>query len=98
MTHTKGPWKAIGLSIHTDRKEQKVGTWVANVKQGRADEVEIADAHLIAAAPEMLEALIFLADCFEHGCTSSGGEIGINKSRAAIAKAKGQQAAREGVS
>lgn len=49
--HSRGPWRANGLQIHSEH-----GTWVANVKQGRADEVEKSDAALIAAAPELLAA------------------------------------------
>lgn len=87
--HTKGPWQAIGLSIHTNRNRGKGSpeTWVAVVKPGRADEVESADARLIAAAPDLLEALeriVALCDACP-GVADGAAEI----ARAAISEAKG---------
>lgn len=84
--HTKGPWQAIGLSIHTNRNRGKGSpeTWVAVVKPGRADEVESADARLIAAAPDLLEAL---EDCLAQ--LDALGSVGNEKAESAIARAKG---------
>lgn len=50
----------------------------------------IANARLIAAAPELLEAL---ADCVAHmHWTQPKGEAALKKAKAAIAKATGEQA------
>ena len=49
-----------------------------------------ADVHLIAAAPELLEAL---ADCVAHmHWTQPQGETALKKAKAVIAKATGEQA------
>lgn len=87
--HTRGPWKAVGLSIHSDRKDGSPQTWVANVKQGRADAVEIADARLIAAAPDLLEALEAFASHYPMGINPMLDSAAV-KARAAIARAKGE--------
>ncbi|WP_296763766.1 hypothetical protein [Sediminimonas sp.] len=47
--HTREPWQAIGLAIYTDRGTPGIETWVANIKRGRADSVEVADARRIVA-------------------------------------------------
>ena len=49
-----------------------------------------ADVHLIAAAPELLEAL---TDCVEHmHWTQPQGETALKKAKAVIAKATGSEA------
>jgi hypothetical protein len=96
--HTRGPWKAIGLSIHSDRKDGSPETWIANVKQGRADAVEIADARLIAASPDMFEALeqyLPILEALEKTAAwdvyaKGTGIASANAYRAAIARAKGE--------
>lgn len=48
------------------------------------------NAHLIAAAPELYEALEFMRACMEHGCAPSGKELAIKNARTALAKARGE--------
>ena len=49
--HTPGPWTQHGLEIHGE-------IFICDVNENPKDREEhIANAHLIAAAPEMLEAL-----------------------------------------
>lgn len=62
---TPGPWKWVCLSgndILTDPE----GLWVANVIEWPGDNTARgADAHLIAAAPELYEALASIIRCGE---------------------------------
>lgn len=52
-----------------------------------------ADAHLIAAAPDMLEALEAIAPMLPHGVVDSDPQwaAAINAARAAIKKARGDE-------
>lgn len=52
--HTPGPWKVVGMEVHAcdDR-----ATVVCEVTGASTNPVAVADARLIAAAPEMLAAL-----------------------------------------
>lgn len=90
--HTLGPWVARKMQIHSAR-----GTWVATVKQGRADAIEAADARLIAAAPDLLEALEALVGSLEpmivtlaNGTFNAVETEETIAARAAISKARGQ--------
>lgn len=47
------------------------------------------DARLIAAAPDLLEALKFFAKCMNHGAQSRGLSDSLQLAKAAIAKAEG---------
>ncbi len=55
-------------------------------------EEAIANAHLIAAAPELLEALETLADVCpcQNGCAPDDMTCATNKAKAAITKARGE--------
>ncbi len=96
--HTRGPWKLLCEHSGENRK------WIVTGKDSDftnayihtpSDELRgeyLANALLIAAAPEMLAALeevindqnLFVGD-FQHD------EVVLSKARAAIAKAKGTQ-------
>lgn len=87
MAHTPGPWKYIAYDddIVTDDGNFSIIGYHASVLED--------DAHLIAAAPEMLEALedaeaLITGDLvgseWKRACRSF-----VIKARAAIAKAKG---------
>ena len=86
--HTPGPWKATCRDMiykGGDWSEDEFLQWEVEGPRapfGRGDFFQ-ADAQLIAAAPELLEALQDLCDTL--------GECGMTeKARAAIAKAEGQ--------
>ena len=85
--HTPGPWSIYvnAPSDHVIRKMSKDGyelCAIARVSSG------YANARLIAAAPELLEAL---TDCVEHmHWTQPLGEAALKKAKAAIAKATGE--------
>jgi hypothetical protein len=96
--HTPGPWRMDGTTVYalTDTKEQN-RFWcsvqsVRRAEYGEASDAEVfANARLIAAAPDLLEALRWLAGC--------AGKLGVypvrdldealERARAAIAKAEG---------
>lgn len=78
---TPGPWDYAGYGRVTTADEE-----VRFVAEAHEEE----DAKLIAAAPELLDALISLQDVF--GIIEERiGEYETNKARAAIAKALGEQ-------
>lgn len=88
MNHTAGEWKAKGgkvvsiLNPHYD-------TTIAQIPVGLSQSERIANAKLIAAAPELLEALIWL----QKQIPNLKGEIsmiGMNKVNQAIQKAQQQ--------
>jgi hypothetical protein len=86
MNHTPGPWEFDPI----DRVIVKGGAEIAHM--GRS--ANGADVRLIAAAPELLEAL----EAFDKAAKESTTIIGfaakafklLTKTRAAIAKAKGE--------
>ena len=91
-THTPGPWSALpGHSCigFIDIISRLDGV-VAQVTQSdnSPSETDIANAHLIAAAPELLEALK-LADAMLSGANMNANVVE-RKIRAAIAKAEGK--------
>lgn len=89
--YTPGPWTV----------ERKRGRYVVTAPTGErvahvvkwVPDVEVADAHLIAAAPELLAALKALMDDYEQligaGVVSSNEPTQLSAARAAIAKAEG---------
>ena len=81
--HTPGPWHiANGVQIRSNR-DQIAKIWMMRDGEGREN------ARLIAAAPDLLEALIELADC---GAEAWGEDRPCVKwARAAIARATGEQ-------
>lgn len=92
---TPGPWvresagRGIGPVSKDDDQSYGMVIPVAYVDFGESDEVQNANANLIAAAPDLLEALqdllIRVADDEEYG-----PEHAITRARAAISKALGE--------
>jgi hypothetical protein len=60
MTHTPGPWKVLCGDVVLECNEKEVVAWVGNI-----DGQMINNAHLISAAPDMLEALEWLSNEFD---------------------------------
>jgi hypothetical protein len=106
MKHTPGPWRVDGHSIKCNAQEDDTGTYVAEMLSSISVETTKANAHLIAAAPELLaaceemeQALTNYHADIEH-LLESGEEddaehykaIGdiLGRSLAAIQKAKGE--------
>jgi len=80
--HTPGPWRAKGHCIET---EEYSFNWVASVQTSNVPEWE-ANARLIAAAPDLLEAC---QRALAEAVADDQDEWFANM-RAAIAKATGQ--------
>jgi hypothetical protein len=85
--HTPGPW------LHHEGKIHAPGAlWIATVVERDdiidADETE-ANAALLAAAPELLAALVRAERCIRGYTDSSKRECDLDGIRAAIAKATG---------
>jgi hypothetical protein len=97
--HTPGPWRVIQgpREIYGVQRSNSGGFFLVN---GLGREQEKADANLIAAAPELLEALKLLHDAADKAAkaTQSGAEqvalmdlfIPLRKAKAAIKKAEGR--------
>lgn len=95
MKHTTGPWIAIPRNIEgkililsPDRPSKRKR--VAQVDARNNWDEQQANANLIAAAPELLEALKLFSkqwEDFQHGDVGAAYE----KAKQAIAKAEGKQ-------
>ena len=92
MSHTPGPWKAynqIGSRIlkswlvASDSPNQPCG--ICRLDESLTGEQAVANAKLIAAAPDMLEALEDMVNARAAGYDLPWGTV-----NAAIAKAKGE--------
>lgn len=79
--HTPGPWKIIGHGIHG-----KSGFRVCHIPSGYLS--ALANAHLITAAPELLEALM-KARCYVDDTIKENRPL-LKEIDAIIAKARGQ--------
>lgn len=98
--HTPGPWKVIETNYLPHEGDHVAdmsnGLMVVPVMHALGD--PLADARLIAAAPELLEALEWCADTLavfvDDGSAAPDSVVGKNltTARAAIAKATGEQA------
>ena len=105
MTHTPGPWRFLENSVITDCPNLKMNrthgygcgnNFIASLNDGEYHEYSNAveqamNGHLIAAAPEMLEALkeaeAELVSVFK---SVAAGSLVLRQIRAAIAKAEGR--------
>ena len=97
MKHTPGPWRVEVVTEKDEFRAVTAGEFAivskdnlcpATVWEATLGEGGIANANLIAAAPDMLASLIDLFNIVsENGCA---GRPTMDKARAAIAKAKGE--------
>ena len=96
--HTPGPWEAVDSMTIRGPFEmgnpEKPGMLIATLPAHRED----GDARLIAAAPELLDALLDAVESLEHVQRNMPGTIGhgvrverIASALDAIAKATGEQ-------
>jgi hypothetical protein len=83
--HTPGPWLVAREDARRFRVTNEAGDLPSN------DE-SILNARLIAASPELLEALQRALDELVGGREAKDRDGAIQQSRAAIAKAKGEKA------
>jgi hypothetical protein len=85
---TPGPWnifQSIGLEVEAD------GIPICEIWQRGDEEQEQANARLIAAAPDLLEALKEVLSSWEDGYTPNEDQDTYNTARAAIRKATGKE-------
>lgn len=93
--YTPGPWEVIhdiGIKVHRSEPIPKGARYaVAQVGVGRGDPQDEANARLIAAAPDLLEALKELADADPHLAENPRyGAPVYARAYAAIKKAEGR--------
>lgn len=82
MSYTPGPWKVDRPYI------RGAGRVIASLESGHDEVEDAANAQLIAAAPELYEALENLMDFLFHG---KKDRQMILKASAALAKARGEE-------
>lgn len=89
--HTKGPWVARvvrGMNASVYGPDEKSVASVGNARSRSTEECE-ANAHLIAAAPELLEELSELVNLIAHEYPAQQ-KTWLEGARKAIAKARGE--------
>ena len=90
VKYTPGPWKHAHRYIIEDSE----GNWIATTPAGvtaKEDALRVADAQLISAAPDLLEACEGLLRLYaKGGCVKTEAKA-INRAEVAIAKAKGAE-------
>ncbi|ENJ7583121.1 hypothetical protein ACVS1I_002121 [Providencia rettgeri] len=96
--HTPAPWLTDRNNTHTGQIATVHGcennSWVEiwSTNWPESESVQEANANLIAAAPELLEALIELTESAKEAIDGLGDlSDAIDTAKAAIAKALGQQ-------
>ena len=95
-SHTPGPWNTFTKMPGVYAESGREIVFHAHLSRSADESERLANARLIAAAPELLEALEELVSRRESACAERGemdrlaGSDGrYNRARAAIAKAKG---------
>lgn len=87
--HTPGPWDRVGTLVYA-LNEDGFNRFCALVQDAHTAKQELeANARLIAAAPELLEALEQFVAWVDAPCESAFSDSQLASARAAIAKAKG---------
>ena len=89
MSHTPGPWR-VEIDSRTDCRivVGASGYRIATPHEGVA-EFNGYDADLVAAAPELLEALESMISSWDGPADVEKMDLAIQSARSAIAKAKG---------
>lgn len=86
--HTPGPWELVKQEDDFEIKHKVY--FIGSVYDFNQFPENEANARLIAAAPDLLEALEYMIEEATSGQFSNPSEEEIQKARAAIAKAKGE--------
>jgi hypothetical protein len=73
--HTPGPWTAIDNLVVVTEDTHGYSTWLANLAVGGNSRIEqYSNARLMAAAPELLKALLAIVESSDSDA-ASGGEM-----------------------
>ena len=93
--HTKGPWAIFGDEIITDDSRRVAEISDYNGFEDWPSDQVIGNAHLIASAPDMQEALEAMveAECNYMRINNLGDpeeQHGVRRARAALAKSRGE--------
>lgn len=96
MPHTSGPWKSndysAGTHVYTEYKPLEYICICDSMLQGQLDtDKNLANARLIAAAPELLSVLKEINALFDFGHFQNGHEDVYDRMQSAIAKAEGRE-------
>lgn len=89
---TKGPWENVGGWVDSSGKDSKIICAIGSVSM-QSEEIQEANANLIAAAPDLLEELQLTLGALREICFTCGAarpESTIRRAEAAIAKALGE--------
>ena len=86
--YTPGPWEVCPTNSGTFVKSKRFAGYLAEVRHCRTTQDVKADAHLIAAAPELLDALNLVVDTYDNGGWPSATIV---IAKGAIAKATGER-------
>ena len=86
--HTKGEWKSYGLEIRHKNRGLILATVYSHLPANQTRKEAEANAKLIAAAPELLEALIGLVNYAAHLPNIANEELA--KALVVINKATGE--------
>ena len=92
--HTEGPWKVRGDGSrgqwYVEAPSTRGDYWLVAEASGRSATENQINAHLIAAAPDLLDALRACAEYMEeYGAPVEMGSS-VQRARAAIARAEGR--------
>ena len=87
--HTPGPWTSYSVSTDTSRRVGPPKYAVAEIKPTGRHQEDAANANLIAAAPDLLEALRDILFNSVHGNGLDAHYKAQDRARAVIAKAEG---------
>lgn len=94
MTHTPGPWKLTEDQEIVGANGEEIAWGFHSDFDALTDKIKLEDATLIAAAPELLEALRGVMPDLETAATARGLRAddfeNIRVAHAAIAKAEGK--------
>jgi len=94
MTHTPGPWKSKLLNRHKTNEHWRIGNDEAGneIVAECTDYVSVpaerdANAMLISAAPDLLEACLAFVEAYEKSLQLEKTDVALRMAKQAIAKA-----------
>lgn len=90
VKHTPGPWLKSGCVVLSNDEDRGMRFATAERVRGRNPEEQEANARLIAAAPELLEAIKELIHLPGYNAQAFGGAVPMAKILKAIDKAEGR--------